>query len=327
MGYIPPDVVKKVKEIDLLTYLRMCNPNELVKDSSNQYSTKTHNSLKISNGYWNYFNGGIGGKNAVDYVEKILGYSFPNSIEYILKQLGNDRVLIQEETKKIVKENKKKTYKCLKLPPRNNNNDIAIKYLKSRGIDEKIIKKCIEDNIIYEEKYHHSVVFIGYDEIGKPKYAGYRATNGETIKKDLTGSDKGFPFKIQTKDNNETLYIFEGAIDLLSFITFMKMNNIKWENNTYISLAGVSQTNKIIETKSIPESIKRTLNNNKNIKEIVLCLDNDEAGIKASCAIKTVLSDSYNVIEKPPKKGKDYNEYLCEYLKENEKNKRIERIR
>lgn len=47
---------------------------------------KSHHSLKMSNGFWNYFHGGIGGKNALDYVEKILGYKFPESVEYILKK-------------------------------------------------------------------------------------------------------------------------------------------------------------------------------------------------------------------------------------------------
>ena len=86
--YIPPEMVKEIKKIDLLTYFKNYEPNELVRDSRTQYSTKTHSSLKISNGYWNYFNGGFGGKNAVDYVEKMLGYKFPESIEYIIKKMN-----------------------------------------------------------------------------------------------------------------------------------------------------------------------------------------------------------------------------------------------
>ena len=55
MPYIPQNLVEKVKEMDLLTYLKNYEPYELVKDSNNQYSTKTHGSLKISNGFWNWF--------------------------------------------------------------------------------------------------------------------------------------------------------------------------------------------------------------------------------------------------------------------------------
>ena len=71
MGYVAPEIVEEIKKMDLITYLKNYEPNELVRDSRTQYSMKSHSSLKMSNGYWNYFNGGMGGKNAVDYVEKM----------------------------------------------------------------------------------------------------------------------------------------------------------------------------------------------------------------------------------------------------------------
>ena len=47
--YVPPHLLKKAREMDLLTYLKNYEPNELVRDSATQYSTQTHDSLKISN--------------------------------------------------------------------------------------------------------------------------------------------------------------------------------------------------------------------------------------------------------------------------------------
>ena len=52
MGYISPEKLKEIKKIDLLSYLQQCEPEELVKDSRNTYMTKTHDSLKISNGIY-----------------------------------------------------------------------------------------------------------------------------------------------------------------------------------------------------------------------------------------------------------------------------------
>ena len=49
MGYVPPEVVEKIKKMDLITYFQNCEPNELVRDSRTQYSTKSHSSLKMSN--------------------------------------------------------------------------------------------------------------------------------------------------------------------------------------------------------------------------------------------------------------------------------------
>ena len=44
------------------------------------------------------------------------------------------------------------------------------------------------------------------------------------------------------------------------------------------------------------------------MKRIVLCLDNDEPGRRAA-AIEKQLSE-YEVIDNPPRRGKDYNDQL-----------------
>ena len=64
MPYIAPEVITEAKRMDLLTYLREYEPGELVKFSSNTYTTRTHDSLKISNGKWMWWSRGIGGKSA-----------------------------------------------------------------------------------------------------------------------------------------------------------------------------------------------------------------------------------------------------------------------
>ena len=45
MPYIAPEVITEAKRMDLLTYLREYEPGELVKFSSNTYTTRTHDSL------------------------------------------------------------------------------------------------------------------------------------------------------------------------------------------------------------------------------------------------------------------------------------------
>lgn len=52
MPFFTPDVVDQVRRIDLLTYLQTYEPQELVHFSGHTYCTKTHDSLKISNGKW-----------------------------------------------------------------------------------------------------------------------------------------------------------------------------------------------------------------------------------------------------------------------------------
>lgn len=40
-------------------------------------------------------------------------------------------------------------------------------------------------------------------------------------------------------------------------------------------------------------------------------LDNDSAGRLATMALKTILPKQYEVIDDPPKIGKDFNDFLC----------------
>ena len=70
MPYIPPSVVREVKRMDLLTYLENYEPYELVHFSGNTYATRTHDSLKISNGKWMWWSQRTGGRSALDYLIK-----------------------------------------------------------------------------------------------------------------------------------------------------------------------------------------------------------------------------------------------------------------
>ena len=84
MPYIPPEVVEQARQIDLLTYLQSCEPQELVRISGNNYTTRTHDSLKISNGKWMWWSQRIGGCNALDYLVKVKGCSFVEAVETLM---------------------------------------------------------------------------------------------------------------------------------------------------------------------------------------------------------------------------------------------------
>lgn len=293
--YIPPDLIEKAKKIDLLTFFKNYYPEELVQETRTQYCTKTHDSLKMSNGFWNWCSRGIGGKNAMDFLEKTQGISFPESAEIVLEKL-------QIKTPIFVKQQHKSDNVSLILPDKNSDYNIAKNYLKSRGINEEIIQKCIEKHFIYEEKYYHNVVFVGYDEIGNAKYAGCRATNNTNVKMDATGSNKSYSFRLESNKKVDIIYIFEGAIDLLSYATLFKLYGQDWEEKTMISLAGVYQPAKILEQSKVPLAIENYLKNHPEITRIYLCLDSDTAGKNAAKAMQIVLSDKCEIIYKPPKK-------------------------
>ena len=69
---IDPDVLERVRQIDLLSYLHEFEPSNIVKvkGTSNVYCTAEHDSLKISNGKWYWWSRGFGGYSALDYLTK-----------------------------------------------------------------------------------------------------------------------------------------------------------------------------------------------------------------------------------------------------------------
>ena len=302
MPYIPPEIVKRAEEMDLLTYLQNYEPEELVKVGNGTYTTKTHDSIRISNGLWNWFSEGVGGKNAISYLMKVKNYSFLEAVETIIGNVNVKKPVIHKEEKQDNIE--------LVLPQKSNNSERAKIYLMSRGIAPEIINECINDNLIYESLPNHSVVFIGFDDSKSPKYAFYRGTNKTRFMGEAKGSDKKYTFRLEAKTQCTRVHLFESAIDLLSYATLLKMKNIDWHKENMISLGGVNNPSKINENNKIPIAIKEFLEKNPNINEIHLHLDNDEVGRNASKSLQDVLSKKYTVLDRPAPLGKDCNDYL-----------------
>ena len=305
MAYYPPDVIQKVKEMDLYTYLKNYEPDELVHFSRGTYMTRTHDSLKISNGMWYWFSQGVGGKTALEYLIRVRDYSFIEAVEIIL---GKSKISppIQYKQKEKVQNVR------LLLPKKASDNEQVIKYLVGRGIDKDIIQECIDNDLIYQQYQNNNVVFVGYDKFKTPRYAGVRATNSSRYMQDAYGSHKAFSFKLDSLDKNDSVHLFESAIDLLSYATLMKLDNKEWYNENLLSLAGVYQPAKKIDESKIPLALNYYLNQNQNIKKIVLHFDNDSAGRIATMALKTILPKQYEVVDDPPKVGKDFNDFLCD---------------
>lgn len=313
MPYIAPEVITEAKRMDLLTYLREFEPCELVKFSRNTYTTKTHDSLKISNGKWMWWSRGIGGKSALDYLIKVRGMDFVEAVQTIM---GNGSVSYPT-----YENSNSYEQQPLLLPERSPTSDVVVEYLFGRGIDYEIINECLDKELIIESLPYHNVVFIGYDENKEPKYAAYRATNQSRIMGDCTGSKKQYSFRL-TAENTGEVHLFECAIDLLSYATLLKLDGKDWRQFNLVSLAGVYSPKQKIEDSKVPVTLSRLLEKDKTIRRIVLHLDNDVAGRKATKALQTILPNEYEVVDEPPAYGKDVNDFLCKRLGIKEKNER-----
>jgi len=85
MPYIDPSIIAEAKQMDLLTYLRNYEPQELVHVSGGEYTTRTHDSLRISdNGLWNWCSRSVGGRNALEYLIQVKELPFISAVETIM---------------------------------------------------------------------------------------------------------------------------------------------------------------------------------------------------------------------------------------------------
>ena len=166
MPYLSKDQIAAAREMDLLTYLRRFEPQELVHIGGDTYATRTHDSLKISNGKWCWWSRGIGGTNALDYLTTVEGVSFLDAVQRILGELP--RVPTKSEPTAPLPKTE------FTLPPKHADTRRVFAYLRSRGIDAEIINHCIKHGQLYEDAERHNCVFVGYEH-GKPAYGCLRS--------------------------------------------------------------------------------------------------------------------------------------------------------
>ena len=348
---IDQKAIEAARQMDLLTYLQLREPHNLVRLSANTYSTKEHDSLKISNGKWYQWSRGIGSHSALDYLISVKGYDFVTAIETITgmvipsvpspvaSESLNGTVKASMETAKASMETAEASIKTAKasmetkpntavpaiknkeqnpllLPLKNRNNERTIKYLFERGIDYQLICECIASGVIYESADYHNVVFVGLDKNKKPRFATCRGIYG-SFKQDCPGSDKRYSFRLMAdsslKDRNHAeVHLFESAVDVLSFASYLSLEGKDYHNTNLLSLSGVHCSHE--DSGKIPIALEALLEENPQVNKIILHLDNDRAGRMSAKNLIAQLEKEYKVVDEPPPKGKDFNDFLLFHL-------------
>lgn len=295
--------IERAREIDLLTYLQTYEPDAIKQTSANEYCLVEHDSLKISNGKWNWFSHGIGGKDALTFLVKVRDIDFVEAVRTLNEGLAAPVSYSQPINKPEVKQKPKDG---LTLPDPYHNNFRVIAYLQNRGIDRGILDRCIADKTLYEAKNYHNCVFVGRDKDNKPRFACTRSILNN-FRQDIAGSDKRYCFNIPSPDP-EARYVMlaEAPIDALSLATMRKMYAGIKDNYHYLSLGGTS-----------PLALVQYLTDHPKIDRVIVCLDNDAAGRKCVAKVKeTLITDEklktrrVSVIKEPPPAGKDFNDTL-----------------
>ncbi len=110
------------------------------------------------------------------------------------------------------------------------------------------------------------------------------------------------------------MHLFEAAIDLLSYATYLKCEGKDYRAENLLSLSGVYQPKKELSESKIPIALSTYLRENPQIKTVILHLDNDKTGRLCTAALKELLQKDYEIVDAPPPVGKDVNDFLMSYL-------------
>lgn len=221
--YVTKQEIEQARQLDLLSYLQQHEPEELVRFSSNVYTLRSHDSLKISNGKWYQWSTGIGGISALDYLIKVQGMDFVSAVSKILSYSP-----LAEPAGPTPAKRQKPVFT---LPALYENNDRVRTYLTGRGLSMDLLRMCIDAGLIYEDM-RHNCVFVGFDRKKVPRYAMLRSSSQySTFLGEVSGSDKRYSFSLS--GSSETLYVFESAIDCLSFIELQRMKTDELKPDNY----------------------------------------------------------------------------------------------
>ena len=297
---VTTDQIKLARTVDLISYMQQYEPEELIRTGPHDYKTATHSSLCISdNGLWHWYSRGIGGRGALNYLIQGKGMDFVSAVRHLCELELPAHAPFQP-----VKKNPQHEYerKPFVQPLPDSNAETVVQYLKRRGIDGKILKYCINQGIIYQttRSGYKNCVFVGMDSEGKPRSASVRGCQG-IFRGECAGSEKQFGFCIpSTNTEIDLAEVYEAPIDLLSGATLHLMKGHDWRRNHYVSLGGLNYV-----------ALDNYLENHPEIHKLLLRLDNDEPGLQFAMKLQErYQARGYTVKSAPPRRGKDYNDYL-----------------
>ena len=261
---------------------------ETLKKSGKEYEWR-NGSEKVTirgNLFYHQYEGE--GGDAIDFVRRFYNLDYPEAMEYLLGgtngTLKTAQPVLQKPPEPFV------------LPKRNDNMRRVFAYLLSkRGIDRDVLYTFVRENMIYESAEYHNVVFVGYDKDGKAVHANMRGTGGESTFKG--NAPNGIPeYSFHRTGTDDTLYLFEAPIDMLSYISLHKDG---WKQHSYAAGCGVSD-----------RVLFQMLIDNPNLEKIYLFLDSDDAGQKAAKRISDRMRFSGLKTEILIPIHKDWNEDL-----------------
>lgn len=334
--YFTEEQKERANTVPIMDILKQ--EHEEVERSGNEWRWKRHRSVTFRGNRW-YRHSQQMGSHAIDFMQEFFGMSYPEAVTYLLngesgqiirggKPVTESQSVRSTEQKHSRKNQSGKTASCPKegrenteeaevetvqkqkndteqpekksLTPPQKNDTMKRVYaylMQKRYISREVLSFFARQGTLYESVGHHNAVFVGVDKEGKVRHIHKKGTcsDGRNFRMNEDGSDSAYGFGYAGKGNR--LYVFEAPIDFLSFLTLYPKN---WQESSYIVLNGVSEHAMLQMLKDYPY-----------LDTVVLCLDNDPAGIEACGRLAEILvQNQYKKIQVLQSKYKDWNEDL-----------------
>ena len=285
----------RANNVDLVDFLQR-RGEKLIPSGRDKRLASDH-SITVRGNEW-YDHSAESGGYAIDFVRQFYGLSFPEAVTMLL---GGE----QGEVYRPASQKKQEPKQPFALPnPHSDMRRVYAYLVKTRLIDREVVSYFARAKLLYEScekskdgmKEYHNAVFVGYDENGTPCHAHKRGlyTEGVGFKGNVDGSDPRYSFHWLGKSDD--LYVFEAPVDMLSYITLYPKN---WQRHSYVALCGVGCQAMLWMLEQCPQ-----------ISHVSLCLDNDEAGYKASERLKNQLAEKGYASERRISQRKDWNDDL-----------------
>ena len=297
MAYIPftNEQLIRANTVDLVEFLRL--KGEKLERCGKEYkliysdSYGKHDSIMIHGSTWFDHKNQVGG-GAIKFMQQFYGLSFPKAVQTLL---GKDCEQLTHKSSDDIAEKEKAKFS---LPPENKTMYRVFAYLtKQRFIAGSVVSHFAHAHTLYEDAEHHNAVFVGVDESGVPRQASRRSTSTYTkaFKNTVEGSDTRYSFA--HFGESDKLFVFEAPIDMLSFISLYPN---EWQKRSYIALNGVYE-----------HALLQSLTAHDNLRQVVLCLDNDEGGRDGAERLRDILHNKgYDRVSILSPCHKDWNEDL-----------------
>ena len=256
---ITAEMIEQARHADLGEYFKR-NGYE-VEQRRNELHIKGYGGLYINTdtNEWYCFSQADkrGGRNAVNCLTDILGMDFKTAVSELVGY-SYARPVSYNRTTYTVPEKKE-----LAIPERADNMRKVFAYLcQTRKIDGSIVSDLAHNGLLYQDK-RGNAVFLHIDDNGEVVGAELQGTNTYKRFKGVAEGTTDSVFSVKVGTPNKA-YIFESAIDLLSFRQLASPS--KLQDSLLVSMAGLKPT-------AITALAEQGLT-------LYACVDNDIAGTR-----------------------------------------------